>query len=71
MLSPQLGPPALTPTPTTPPAKATPTAPAIKESASTKPKAGELWIDAPSPTEPRRNAVELGFENVSSNCLNE
>ncbi|MGE5192338.1 MAG: alpha/beta hydrolase [Deltaproteobacteria bacterium] len=61
-LGPLPGPPALTPTPATPPAKFMPEAPAVKESTTAKPKARELWVDQPAASEPRRNAVELGFE---------
>jgi hypothetical protein len=56
------GTPALAPTPPTSATKATPTGPIIQESAAGKPRAGELWIDSPSPRDPHRNAVELEFE---------
>ena len=62
LLSPHPGTPVLAPTPPASPAKAAPAGPIIQESATAKPKAGELWIDSPSPSDPRRNAVELEFE---------
>jgi hypothetical protein len=61
-VGPAISPPASFPTPATPPAKATSTAPLIKESAAKTPAAREIWVDEPSPPEPRRNAVELRFE---------
>ncbi len=62
VLGPAPASPVLTPAPNTPPGQAPPAAPAGRESASTKPKAPQLWVEEPTPPEPRRNAVELGFE---------
>jgi hypothetical protein len=54
--------PVLTPTHRAPPSQAPPAVPTGKESASMKPKAPQLWVEEPTPPDPRRNAVELGFE---------
>jgi hypothetical protein len=61
-VGPAIGPPASFPTPVAPPAKAGSITPVVKESASEKPKARELWVDEPAAPAPRRNAVELRLE---------
>jgi hypothetical protein len=59
---PVIGPTLLSPSTATPPQTDATAPPVIKESGWKRPRVREMWVDQPATPEPRRNAVELGFE---------